>query len=138
MKTLLLFVALTALTVCSFSQVSDKTVKPMLKADYLKKSKNQKIAGFTMIGAGIVMIGGGILINLSTGWGKGNSHNGLWLSYLGGATTLASIPFFIASSHNKHKAVTVSIENEALPYLVKTNLSYPLVAVQSRGPPRTG
>ena len=42
---------------------------------------------------------GGILDNDST-----NNDKGIWLSYLGGATTIASIPFFISAGKNKRKA----------------------------------
>jgi hypothetical protein len=44
-------------------------------------------------------LSGGILDNDST-----NNDKGLWLSYLGAATTIASIPFFISAGKNKRKA----------------------------------
>ena len=71
---------------------------------FMKKRKVNNIVGWTMVGAGISMILGGFATNVSTGWGEGNQDNGLWLSYLGGATTIVSIPLFISAAGNKRKA----------------------------------
>lgn len=71
---------------------------------FMKKRKVNNIVGWTMVGTGITMILGGFATNVSTGWGEGNQDNGLWLSYLGGASTIVSIPLFISAAGNKRKA----------------------------------
>ena len=97
-----------------FSQQTNPS--PILtKQDYLQKSKNQKTAAWIMLGSGLGMVGGGLAINLSGGILNGNGSKGLWLSYLGGAVTIASIPFFIAASKNTKKAASLSFKNEIAP-----------------------
>lgn len=71
---------------------------------FMKKHKTNKLVGWIMVGSGVVMIVSGLGINLSEGWGEGNQNKGLGLSYLGGAITLTSIPFFISAGSNKRKA----------------------------------
>ena len=68
----------------------------------------------TIAGIGI-NLSGGILDNDST-----NNDKGLWLSYLGAATTIASVPFFIAAGKNKRKA-WLSLKGESITF---SNLSY--------------
>ena len=107
--TLLLFV------VKSFSQTQSS---PELSKDYyLQKSKNQKITAWVLLGAGVGMTVGGLLINLDQPYYGGSSTDnakGLWLSYVGIASTLASIPFFISSHKNKKRAASVSINNQRI------------------------
>lgn len=74
---------------------------------YAKKRSTNTIVGWSMIGTGIGMaiagygtnMSGGIVDNDTT-----NNNKGVWLIYAGGATTVASIPFFIAANKNKRKA----------------------------------
>ena len=82
---------------------SNKTPQEMHDM-FMKKHKTNKLVGWIMVGSGVVMIVSGIGINLSEGWGEGNQNKGLGLSYLGGAITLTSIPFFISAGSNKRKA----------------------------------
>ncbi|TJY34668.1 hypothetical protein [Pontimicrobium aquaticum] len=74
---------------------------------HIRKKKANKLAGWITLVGGVAMIVGGYGINMSGGIVDGDSTNnnkGLWLSYLGGATTLASIPLFISAGKHKKKA----------------------------------
>lgn len=98
---------------------SQTTTSPAISKDqYLQKSKNQKNIAWILLGAGIGMTIGGIVINLDQpvyGGSSKDNAKGLWLSYLGGATTLASIPFFISARKNKKRAASVAINNQHIP-----------------------
>ncbi len=68
------------------------------------KRKTNMIVGWSMIGAGVVMVVSSFAINMSSGFldnDPSNNSKGVWLGYLGGVTALGSVPFFIAA--NKHK-----------------------------------
>ncbi|MEP3836478.1 MAG: hypothetical protein ABJM36_02470, partial [Algibacter sp.] len=87
-----------------------------------KKKVNNRAAWITLSG-GIAMIVGGLGINMSGGILDGDSTNnnkGLWLSYLGGATTLSSIPLFIAKGKHKEKA-KIQLENRTVGFDNKLN-----------------
>lgn len=120
----LLFFPMTT-TIC-FSQVNNYA-KHSASIDYLKKSKSQKTIVWVMVGSGVAMIGGGFAINLSSGWGAGNTNKGLWLCYVGGATALGSIPFFISASKNKHRAVSVFINAQPLPDIARSGNHIPAI-----------
>jgi hypothetical protein len=102
----------------SFSQEPETQVQD--KSYYLKKSKNQKKGAWVLVGLGVGMTVGGILINLDQPFfGPGsNSKKGLWLSYVGVATTLGSIPLFISAHRNKKKAAALAFnyQNILMPY----------------------
>jgi len=85
---------------------TDKSSQELFDFYTLKQKKN-KTTAWVMLGTGIGMTIAGIGINMSGGILDGDSTNndkGLWLSYLGAATTIASIPFFISAGKNKRKA----------------------------------
>ncbi len=85
---------------------------------HIQKKKANNLAGWLTLTGGVAMIVGGLGINLSGGIVDNDSTNnnkGLWLSYLGGATTVASIPLFIASGKHKSKA-KIQLENGAVGY----------------------
>ena len=74
------------------------------KAYYLDKSKNQKTAGWVLLGAGTaMMIGGGIAFSNSSifdeSWGAGAT-----VMTIGVPVALTSIPFFISAAKNKGRA----------------------------------
>ena len=74
---------------------------------HISKKKANNLAGWITLGSGAAMIIGGLGWNVSGGIVDGdinNNNKGLWLSYLGGATTLASVPLFIAAGKHKRKA----------------------------------
>ena len=92
---------------------------------HISKKKTNKTAGWITLGGGVAMIVGGIGINLSGGIVDNDSTNnskGLWLSYVGGATTLLSIPLFISSSKHKKKA-NIQLQNGAVGFENKINYS---------------
>lgn len=90
------------------AQIIDTTFATSTKAlytnDYMQKYKANKSTAHIMLLSGVGLALGGILVNMGTGWGPGNTNNGLWLSYLGGASIVTSIPFFIGAGKNKRKA----------------------------------
>ena len=83
---------------------------------HISKKKANKTAGWITFGGGVAMIVGGLGIN--TGGGivdsdSTNNNKGLWLSYVGAASTLASIPLFIASGKHNKKA-KIQLQNGAV------------------------
>ena len=73
----------------------------MLPSDYIKKSRKQRTAGFILLGSGITLMTGGFIATEHS-----NSKGGNELPFIVGGlvTTITSIPFFISSAINKHKA----------------------------------
>ena len=116
MKKITFLIAFFAIALAAFSQQNNPS-PTLTKQNYLLKSKNQNTAAWILLGSGLAMVGGGLAINLSGGILNGNGSKGLWLSYLGGAVTITSIPFFIAASKNKKKAVSLSFKNVISPQI---------------------
>ncbi len=95
-KSTLCLLFLVISTVCFSQQTPSLT-----KQQYLLKSKNQKIAGFILLGAGVTTLA--IISNGRT------SFDILPMLAIGGTvSTLASIPLLIASSRNKRKAINAA------------------------------
>lgn len=82
---------------------------------HIQKRKNNKTAGWITLGSGVAMIIGGVAINISGGvlGDSDETSKGLWLSYLGGAVTLVSIPLFISAGKHKRKA-KIQLQNGAV------------------------
>jgi len=88
---------------------------------YNIKQKNQKKTAWILLGSGVVMgiVGIAILENNSeeiitdiySGKGSSSGNGSTFLIITGGASTLASIPFFISAGNNKRKA-TISLKGE--------------------------
>jgi len=94
---------------------------PGNQTDYLKKSKSQKITAWSLLGAGVVCTGVGILIIpknydlLESNSGQDSQLViGSVMSILGFASMITSIPFFVSSGINKHRANrgTVGLMNQ--------------------------
>lgn len=113
--------------VCSFqiseAQVIDSTTtKPPqeLYDFHTLKQKRNKITAWVLVGSGLLMTMSGLVVN-SADEAVGAAtlglvdveevHKGDWLIYAGGATTLASIPFFISAGKHKKKA-SLSLKGE--------------------------
>jgi drug/metabolite transporter (DMT)-like permease len=96
MKKITICFLLLTLTLTSFCQDNPT------KADYLKKSKTQKTVGFILLGAG-----GIALVSISGPNTELNTAAGVVI--LAGAAIITSIPFFIASGHNKRKANAMAL-----------------------------
>ena len=108
------------LIVFSFQMVQSQVIEPTAEKSkqelydfYTLKQKKNKTAAWIMLGGGLVMTMTGLVVNsvdeAATAATLGliefeKEHKGDWMIYLGGATTIASIPFFISAGKNKTKA----------------------------------
>jgi len=112
MLKLLLYTTLLSVTVSvsSFAQTSPIESKPQFdqsKMDrLLKKSKNQKITAWSMLGGGVLLVGIGIVFNENT---RDNIYSNAYYASdyffgFGLVSMLGSVPFFISSGKNKRKA----------------------------------
>jgi hypothetical protein len=84
------------------------------KIYYLNKSKNQKTAGWVMLGGGVVIgVVGAILFSenfeIFSDKNDASANTGGALFFIGAGSILGSIPFFISSAHNARKAASLSI-----------------------------
>jgi len=140
MKKIIIYILLLVIPAVSFSQ-STTTNAPVVKIDYLQKSKNQKTAAWILLGGGTVLSSVGLVIaaeNVFSGFGIGSSgsyNTGMVLFYTGGAAMFGSIPFFISSAKNKRKSMSASagIKMEKLPVTRQTSFaqnSYPAVSLK--------
>ena len=148
MKKIMIYVMLLLLSATSFSQQNNPS-QPFTREDYLKKSKNQKTAGWILLGGGAVMsaIGSVVLLNevadiyvniFDPNPPPANNDETLGsVLFVGGVLAMAgSIPLFIAAGKNRRKAaasVSFKMENATNIYqCAVTNTRYPAVAVQIR------
>jgi len=111
----------------SFGQQTDPE-HSLTREDYLKKSKSQKITAFVLLGAGVTTLA---IIS------KGNTSFDVLpiLAVVGTASTLGSIPLFIASARNKRKAEAASVYFKLQKQPVRqlsgiTAHAYPSVAIK--------
>jgi len=101
----------------------EKNKSPQELYDFhISKKKANKTAAWITLGGGVAMIVGGLAINLSGDWTADTTNEGLWLSYLGGATTLVSIPLFISGGKHKKRA-KIQLQNGAVGFDNKINYS---------------
>jgi hypothetical protein len=142
MKKISILIVLTAVTICSFSQVTDEPVKPLTKMDYLRKSKSQRTTGFVLLGSGVALD----IIGLATipknvtlfhpdPSVKHKANTAGWLLIAGTATMLASVPFFVSAQVNKKKVVGLTINTQQIQQLNKNSLqsiNYPALTMRVR------
>lgn len=139
MNKIILFAMFFLLSAPSFSQ----QVKPsptLSREDYLKKSKTQKTVGWILLGGGVTMITAGLLITDKQidddPWGylSGDDAGGSVILALAGiGSSLASIPFFIASGKNKRRGAAVSFKMEKATIINQWalfNNPYPAVSIR--------
>lgn len=123
MKKIMVYFLLVAMPATSFCQTTNDSL-PVVKTDYLAKSKNQKTAAWVLLGGGTVLIGAGFLIGDNKNSTFDDAATGALLAGIGVLSAIGSIPLFIASGKNKRKGINMSanfiMENA-------TN-SYPAVA----------
>ena len=134
MKRSILYFLLLALPATSFCQKTNDTV-PVIKTDYLVKSKNQKTAAWVLLGGGVALIGTGFLVGDGKEASFDDAATGAVLAGIGVLSTIGSIPLFIASGKNKRSAMkttafikmedTRMIKNQSF---VQT--SYPSIALR--------
>ena len=107
MKKIILCTVLLAITATSFSQETNPS-KPVTRADYLKKSKNQKTAAWILLGGGTVLIGTGFLIGDREESSFDDAGTGVVIAGIGVLSMISSIPLFIASAKNKKRGMAIS------------------------------
>ena len=114
MKSIILCLILLVFGFQSFSQAPEGS-----RDYYLQKSKNQKTAGWVLLGVGTAMaVGGGIgfsnnfeLFDSTT---KGDVYGGIMLA--GIVADLVSIPVFISSGRNARRAARVSVSSQLIDF----------------------
>lgn len=120
MKKFFFLVFLTLIAQLAYTQKIDTSFTSInspqaLHDSYMKKRRANKTAGWIMLGSGVAMFVGGSLINFNENFlnSHGDDSKGAWLAYLGVASTLGSIPLFIAARKNKLKA-RLALKGEAV------------------------
>ena len=103
---------------------------------YWQKHKTNRIIGQSCLGAGIIMITVGTVTIANHiqifGPGPGGHKNtqGQFLFFLGTATALASIPFFISSGKNKRKAMlAIKSENVSFGNKILSRYNYRAISL---------
>jgi hypothetical protein len=124
---ILLIISITTLGQNSF------TVPAFTKADLLQKSKNQRTAGWVLLGSGsALIIAGGIVITDAIGndiFSDSNNFDsktttGTVLIVTGLAAIGGGIPLLIISHRNHKKAMALAITNENIKILQQGKWSY--------------
>lgn len=116
------------MAISNLSAQQTETKAPLTKADYLSKSKSQKIGGFVLLGIGVVCIGIAAPGNVS--------FDALPILVIGGAGCIVgSIPLFLAAGRNKRKANAMSayIEMQSEPVVQQGSVHrtlYPAISVR--------
>lgn len=152
MKKIILYTLLLALPAVAFCQ-SIPNKAPVLKVDYLQKSKKQKTAAWILLGGGFALSTTSILIATPKAADDyGYFYGGLFfdepvpqnnytaetvLLVAGTVAMLSSIPLFIASKKNNRKAMNMSanIKMEKATMIQKQSFvqnSYPAIALKIR------
>ena len=133
MKEIMVYFLLLALPVTSFCQETNDSV-PVVKTDYLTKSKNQKTAAWVLLGGGTALIATGFIVGDSKNSSFDDAAMGALFAGVGVLSALGSIPLFIASGKNKRKAMKAEafIKMETAPLIPKQSFvqnSYPAFSV---------
>jgi hypothetical protein len=146
MKKLFSLTVFLAVTGISISQDTNTETLKFSNADYLKKSRGQKIAGWCFAGTGTALLAGTLVVQATEDVG-----NALWYTvdpntpnydqtnytgyYVAGAVVLATgIAFLAASKVNKNKAnaFTAQIKMESSKQIINatgTVINYPAFAI---------
>ncbi|MEP7232531.1 MAG: hypothetical protein ABI691_19880 [Ginsengibacter sp.] len=122
------------------AQIAD-TIKPVshkLSADFLfKKSRNQNIIAWILLGAGAGLGIAGLAVGegaVKRVWSDpvdttlSTVSTGGALALVGGASMLASIPFFIASGKNRRKA-SVMLKDESVSFSRQLHFSKSFISL---------
>ncbi|MDF2157595.1 hypothetical protein [Algoriphagus sp. CAU 1675] len=137
MKTKMIMAALITALIMGISQKS--FAQEMSKQDYLEKSRQQKTAGWILLGGGatLAIVGGALMVENFCLFGCSdtvdNSFNaGTAMAVIGGTAMIASVPMFISSRNNAEKAGLLSIKSQPLNiprYTGKIPKSYPAISL---------
>jgi hypothetical protein len=148
MKKIISLAMLLIVSACLFSQQATPS-QPLTHEDYLKKSKNQKTAGWILLGSGALLTTIGVVVGMNEAedivvdifdpYASPSNDDATLATVLtiGGVLAMAgSIPLFIASGKNKKKsAASVSFKMEKTNVVGVRDISikqYPAVAFQIR------
>ena len=116
MKALIIIFLFVGTMNTSFAQQIEPQSPQELYDFHIKKKKENNTAAWVTLGGGVAMFVAGLGINSSGGIidnDTTNNNKGLWLSYLGGATTLISVPLFISAGKHNRKA-KIQLQNGAV------------------------
>jgi hypothetical protein len=91
---------------------------------YLRKSKNQKTVFYVFAGTGAGLIITGIVLSAVHNDPDTQYFTGGFLAAGGFGALAISVPFFVASIKNKHRAVSLSLKNEKIQQLNKNTFVY--------------
>jgi ATP/ADP translocase len=112
MSKYLLFLFVFVISIKLPAQIVKEQKRPAIEIDYLKKSHRQKVAAWSFLG------GGFLLIIISSKMRNTYIRNGDYYSnqflpntmtIAGGLSMVGSIPLFIASARNKGRALGTSV-----------------------------
>ena len=135
MKKIIFLLSFAVATTCCSAQNTDNT-KPVTKNDFLQKSKNQKTGAWVLVGGGGGLLIVGAIISFTNSTSEALDAITLQevkekdktlqtvLMVTGGAAILGSIPLFVASSRNKHKAASLTFKSEFFPQLQNSMVFY--------------
>ena len=144
MKKMIICAVLHIMAIHAFSQQTTPST-PLTREDYLQKSKNQKAAGWVLLGGGALID----IIGIATFpkdyvyidlWGEGNSSSteskantsGVLL-LVGSSAMLASIPFFISSHVNRKRAIKLTVDTQQLRTIKNSSMyttNYPALTMK--------
>jgi uncharacterized membrane protein len=132
MKKIIIFAMLLILSATSFSQ-QPKPSKPVTRADFLKKSKNQKTGALVLLIGGSALVVTGILLSNQASFD--NLGTTAAIAMVGGVAVLGSIPLFLASGRNKRKGMSINaffkLENAPVIHgYSMAHTSYPAVSIK--------
>jgi hypothetical protein len=127
------FLLIFVVFVCITKTYCQNAKTPGLSKDYyLQKSKKQKTAAWILLGGGVGLTMAGVLINATQNTenfigvfvGETQTHEtkGLWLCAVGGAATIASIPFFISAHKNRKTAASVALGSQNIYLPLQNNV----------------
>ncbi|HMK03000.1 MAG TPA: hypothetical protein VK489_02365 [Ferruginibacter sp.] len=95
----------------------------------MKKSKNQRVVGWTTLGAGLLLSGIGILVGSSGSSLNESNTTATGVILLAGAVSgIVSIPFMIMATVNKHKAKLI-LDNKKTGFGVPSHVGRDIAGV---------
>ncbi len=123
MKKIIVFTMLLIISTKSFSQPATNPA-PTVKTDYQKKSSNQKLAAWVLFGGGAAVLLLTAIDNSGIDIGGPKKSFPTAQVVIGAVCMAGSIPFFIASSRNKKKGMSLSFKKETAPQIQKSSFVY--------------
>ena len=121
MKTIIIsFLLLVSATVVFGQQINPSP--QLTKQDYIRKSKNNNAFGWALLSTGALST---IISTVHFNFYGQETETGLNTGYfVAGLVTMgASIPFFVAASKNKKKAISLSLNNQPVPFIINGTIA---------------